>query len=106
MADIIDSCDIKPSYRSDHSIIEIKITMDNFIRGCGTWKLNNSLLKNRDYLDLIGNIIDQEKLKYCLPVYNINFILDSFNNLQFSIDDDTFLEMLFLRIRGESLHQI
>ena len=51
MADMIDSCNIKPSYRSDHSIIEIKITMDNFIRGRGTWKFNNSLLKNSDYLD-------------------------------------------------------
>ena len=61
MADMIDSCNIKPSYRSDHSIIEIKITMDNFIRGRGTWKFDNSLLKNSDYLDLIGNIINEEK---------------------------------------------
>ena len=93
MADMIDSCNIKPSYRSDHSIIEIKITMDNFIQGHSTWKFNNSLLKNSDHLDLIGNIINEEKLKYCLPV--CNYIHDSFNNLQFSIDDDTFLEMLF-----------
>ena len=89
MADMIDSCNIKPSYRSDHSIIE----SNN----------NNSLLKNSDYLDLIGNIINEEKLKYCLPVSNSIYIHDSFNNLQFSIDDDTFLEMLFLRIRGETL---
>ena len=53
MMDMIDSCDIKPSYRSDHSIIEINISISNFEIGRGIWKINNSLLKNKDYLALI-----------------------------------------------------
>ena len=47
MIDMIDSCDIKPSYRSDHSIIEINLTISNFVIGRGTWKINNSLLKTK-----------------------------------------------------------
>ena len=98
MVDTIDSCDIKPSYRSDHSIIEIKISISDFVFGLGTWKINNSLLKNKDYLSLVNKIIDEEKEKYCLPIFSINHIKETYNDLTFSIDDDTFLEMLFLRI--------
>ena len=54
MLDMVDSCDIKPSYRSDHSIIEINICISSFVIGRGTWKMNNSLLKNEDYLALIN----------------------------------------------------
>ena len=34
----IESSIIKPGYRMDHSIIELKITLCNFKRGRGTWK--------------------------------------------------------------------
>ena len=101
MVDMIDSCDIKPSYRSDHSIIEIKISISDF--GRCTWKINNSLFKNKDYLILMNKIIDEEKEKYCLPIFSINHIKETYNDLTFSIDDDTLLEMLFLRIRGETI---
>ena len=52
LADIIDNCEIKPGYRSDHSCIELTITLNNFKIGKGIWKFNNSLLKNQDYLNL------------------------------------------------------
>ena len=61
MLDMVDSCDIKPSYRSDHSIIEINICIISFVIGRATWKMNNSLLKNEDYLALINRLIDEEK---------------------------------------------
>ena len=59
MIDMIDSCDIKPSYQSDHSIIEIKVYISNFVSGRGTWKMKNNLLKKKDYLNLINKIIDK-----------------------------------------------
>ena len=103
MIDIIDSCAIKSSYRSDHSPVEITISLDSFIRGRGTWKFNNSLLKNKDYLNLINQIIDEEKEKYCVPIYNPTYIKENFNDIFFTIDADLFLEILFLRIRGETI---
>ena len=100
---MIDSCDIKPSYWSDHSIIEIKVSISNFVSGWGTWKMNTSLLKKKDYLNLINKIIAEEKEKYCLPIFNVNYIKENFKDLTFSIDNDMFLEILFLRFRGETI---
>ena len=61
MTNIIDSCEIRSSYRSDHSIIEIHIVISKFKIGKGIWKFNNSLLKNKDYLELVNKIIQEEK---------------------------------------------
>ena len=38
-----------------------------------------------------------------MPIFSINHIKETYNDLTFSIDDDTFLEMVFLRIRGETI---
>ena len=101
LTDIVETIDIKPGYRSDHSIVEMQINTNKFVQGSGIWKFNNSLLKNQDYLNLINKVITEEKLKYALPVYNLDYIRD--NNVTFSVDDDIFLETLFLRIRGETV---
>ena len=103
MADIIDKCNINHSYRSDHSIIELQICLNTFTKGKGFWKFNNSLLKNEKYLNLVNNIICEEKLKYELPMYNLDFIKMN-DSIQMLIDSDQFLEVLFLRIRGETIN--
>ena len=104
MHDIITHCSINPSYRSDHSIIQLKIKLSQFQRGRGTWKFNCSLLKEREYLNLINGIITEEKLKYALPVYNPDHLMIiEDNEIQFTIDDSYFLEILLLRARGETI---
>ena len=77
-----------PSYRSDHSIIEINLS--EFKHGKGYWKFN-SLLKNKNYLDLINKIIEEEKVKYALPVYNMNYVTGSNETIEFTIPSDLFL---------------
>ena len=96
--DVIGGCNILPSYRSDHSIVELDLTLHKFEIGKGTWKLNTGLLKNPDYLNMINNIIDEEKLKYAIPIYNCDYIIKTDEELTFTIDDDIFLECLYLRI--------
>ena len=64
LSDIVNSCVIKPGYRRDHSFVITRLCICKFKRGCGLWKLNCSLLKNKDYLILINNLIDSEKLAY------------------------------------------
>ena len=103
MSDIIDNCHIRHSYRSDHSIIELSIALNNFEKRKGVWKLNVGLLKNPDYLNLVNRIIEDEKLKYALPVYNIEYIRNMDKKLIFNIDPDEFLEMIYLRVRGETI---
>ena len=103
MTDIVKTCDIGVAYRSDHSMIELELFVNKFTVGKGTWKFNNSLLKNRDYLNLINNAIDDEVLKYAVPIYTIPFLTQTSPNITFTIDDDLFLEMIFLRIRGDTI---
>ena len=103
MLDLVAKCDINPGYQSDHSIIGIDLIQSNFNIGKGVWKFNNNLLKNTNYVKVINKTIDDEISKYALPVYHINFLIGNYKNLVFTIDDDLFLELLFLGIRGETI---
>ena len=103
-SDMISKCSIQPGYRTDHSIIILDVTLSNFKKGNGLWKFNCSLLKNKDYLILINNLIDKEKFSYALPVYNPNTITQlSDTTINFIISDSQFLELLLLQIRGETI---
>ena len=103
LSDIFLKCDIKPGYRSDHSTITFEFELNKFTRGKGVWKMNNSLLKKNDYINTINKIIQEEIMKFALPVYDINFLKSSSGNIYFKIDSDLFLELLFLQIRGETI---
>ena len=50
---------IKPSFKSDHSILECEILIHAIERGRGVWKLNNSVLKEQSYCKQINKIIDE-----------------------------------------------
>ena len=60
------------------------------------------MLKDENYLELVNNLIQEEKINYALPVYDLDF-LKANDNIKMSIDSDQFLEVLFLRIRGETI---
>ena len=82
MADIINSSSIRSNYRSDHSLIEIDINLSDFKHGKGCLKFNNSLLKNPKYLKYVTKIIEEEKVKYALPVYNMAHITANNSNIE------------------------
>ena len=42
-------------------------------------------------------------MKYALPVYDIIFLQNNSRDIYFKIDSDLFLNLVFLRIRGESI---
>ena len=67
---------IKPSFRSDHSMVILKLKFVNFEHGKGLWKHNNSLLKDLDYLKEINNVIDKTIMQYAVPVYEYDIILE------------------------------
>ena len=52
-------CDNIPSICSDHDIIDIKLKLQKHARGRGLWKLNNSLLENKNYMNGIKDIINR-----------------------------------------------
>ena len=104
MHDIITNCCINPGYRSDHSIVQINIQLSKFYHGRGLWKFNCSLLKDDKYASLVNKLIQEEKLKCAVPVYSLDHLQTvSDEDITFTINNSNFLEMLLLRIRGETI---
>ena len=100
----VNKSSIEGSYRSDHSMIILDISFVQFQKGKPLWKHNNSLLNDKDYIEIINNKIDEVKKQYALPVYN----MDQINNIpddqiQFVINDQLFLETLLMELRGKSI---
>ena len=53
---------------------------------------------------MINNVIENTKVEYAIPVYNIDMIKNIPNSeLQFSINDQLFLETLLMNIRGKTI---
>ena len=95
---------IDSSYRSDHSIVILALNLTNFKHGKSFWKHNNSLLLDSIYLEKINKKILDVKSQYALPVYDYEQI-DNISNedVQFTINDQLFLDTLLMEIRGESI---
>lgn len=61
----VTTCSIKPSIKSDHSLIKLKIELwKEEKRGRGFWKFNSSLLKDLEYVGKINDLIAELKTKY------------------------------------------
>ena len=104
LLDLITKCNINAGYRSDHSSIELILKLSEFKRGKGIWKFNCSLLKDKEYLDLINKTIKDEMVKYTAKVYNMEKIDKiSFENIHLMIGDRLFLETLLLEMRGTTI---
>ena len=54
MTSYVTDTDIKPGFRTDHSRINLTLIIEANERGRGFWKLNCSLLTDKEY---IGTII-------------------------------------------------
>ena len=67
------------------------------------WKFNNSLLNNPEYVSHIRKVIEEEKVKYSVPLYNLDYLKNNFDDFEMTIGKDLFLEMLLLRMRGETI---
>jgi hypothetical protein len=60
--------DIGLSYRSDHSPVSIVQKLLNQTRGRGTWKFNNSLLRDEEFVKKVKDDIKQVIEEYeCDP---------------------------------------
>ena len=96
--------DILPSYRSDHSIVVLSIKINEFKKGTGLWKFNNSLLKDLEYAKLIKECIQQTKEQYMVPLYRTEYLNDNNNYVQMTISDQLSLEVFLIGIRGKTIY--
>ena len=51
------STKIKPSIKTDHKCVDLKIEIDKYVRGPGMWKINNSILLEEAYKTKIQHVI-------------------------------------------------
>ena len=51
--------DIVPGYRTDHSGIILKLKLQDLERGRSYWKFNNTLLKDKKYIEEVKKIINE-----------------------------------------------
>ena len=54
-------------------------------------------------MELVNKLIEEEKQKYAVPLYTTEFLKNNSSEIQMTVDPDVFLEMLILRIRGETI---
>ena len=100
----VNSVEILPSYRSDHSTVVLYFHINEFCKGKGLWKFNNSLLKDTEYVKTIKECINRVKEQYMIPIYDIQFLLNNdLNDVQFTISDQLLLETLLIEIRGKTI---
>ena len=74
LLNIYGDSNIKMSYRSDHSPINLKLIISKHSRGKGSWKLNNSLLLIKDLKRKIEDEIELVISTYACTPYNPEFI--------------------------------
>jgi len=105
LLNLIDYADILPGYRTDHSMVIIGLNKCNSItRGRGSWKLNNDLLKEEEYVKIVKDSITKVKKMYAASPYDRECINDIIpGQLDLAINDQLFFETLLLEIRGATV---
>ena len=100
----LNSADIVPGYRSDHSIVILGLRKDEEPKKRQYWKFNNSLLYDKNYVNIVKETISNVKKQYMLPVYNTdNLDQISDEDIVFIINDQLFFETLLMELRGKSI---
>ena len=96
---------IKPGYRTDHSFVVLTLKTRNMERGPGIWKINNSILQDSEYINLVSETVKKTVFQYAIPVYEYEYATDpsNYKDVQFKIEDSLFYETLLMLIRGETL---
>ena len=64
LAYCVETVDIKPSIKTDHSLLQLKLNIiKKSHRGPGLWKFNDSLLKDIQYVTEIKTLINDKKIE-------------------------------------------
>ena len=101
----VTEADIKPGYRTDHSMITLTLTLGKLeTRNKLLWKFNNSLLKDKLFANEINDVIRTVIEEYAALPYSreqLPFIQKC--DIQFVISDQLFLDVLLMKIRSKTI---
>ena len=111
----VQNTSILPGICSDHCPVVLDIDFTKFMRGRGFWKLNNSLLNDSEYVQLVKDSIKNVSCQYAKVNDDRDFFInatveelqeflvlqspESLQNLKFNINPQQFLDVLLLEIR-------
>jgi hypothetical protein len=99
---LVTKTDILPKYRSDHAPIKITLTISNHTHGKSNWKLNNSLLSDVEFVNMVKKDINDVKRQYAATPYDPQYVINCPNDkLQLTINDQLFFETLLCQLRGK-----
>ena len=99
--------DILPGYRSDHSMVTLKLRFGKEMKRNTFWKFNCSLLKEKKYTDKINDEINNVIEQYAAPHYDkasISGIAKS--DLELTVSDKVFLGFLLMKIRLRTISYV
>ena len=85
MTAYIQECNIVPGYRTDHSMLKMKLNINEQVHGKGFFKLNLSLIKDDVYVKKVKQTIEQTVFQYALPVYSREFMAEHGGEVVFAI---------------------
>jgi hypothetical protein len=88
--------DTEISYRSDHSPVCLALQFYNQTKGRGTWKFNNSLLHDKEYVTEVKKCIVETVDQYTLPGFEGE-------DIELSINPQMFWELLKCMIRSKTI---
>ena len=97
----IEEAKIELGYKSDHSMVSIKIKGEKISKDRPFWKFNNSLLKDTNFVNQIKNVIEETKKQYAEQNQNIDEV--SNEEIKFTVNDQLFYETLLMQIRGKTI---
>ena len=94
--------DIKNSYKSDHSPINLTLNISKHKRGWGNWKLNNSLLLDNEFKSKVEDEIELIISTYACTPYHPEFVKKNYKDFDFElmIEIDLLWEVLNIQLRG------
>ena len=99
-----EDADILPGYRSDHSMITLKLKFRNNIKPNSFWKFNCSLLKDRQYVDEINREIDSIIAEYAAEHYEKSTIPEiPKSEIELQMSEKVFLDFLLMKIRSKTI---
>ena len=94
---------ILPGYRTDHSMITLKLDIQRQTKGKGFFKVNNSLLQCKEFSGKIRETIFDTLITYALPIYTEDFIRRNSNEVKINISWSSFWETLILNMRTATI---
>ena len=60
----VTNTEIVAGYRTDHSAVKLSLNFNNHKKGRSYWKFNCSLLKDKDYIQVVKDTIKRVKRQY------------------------------------------